>query len=365
MGSGAGGGEEVRGAPGGRAVGRRLIRLVVVGAIAIVAVVLLAPQIRDLAETDDDDNDIPEGFDIFRAASNGTDVLGVGGVLDGDTANPRAFAFRDGEWQLTETPDNVGVFGDIAMDGDRVVMVGSASRGRATVWTATLPDLDWEREETPALMGDFRGIAIKDETIVAVGSTTLGTAVVLVRSDAGTWQLATLPGERAVPIAVVATADGFVAGGSAANAPAMWTSPDGLEWISEAVSGSTGSVQGLAASGNGSEVMAIGVNDRIHVAFAVNDRTRTPIALPTEDAGEFAFAIAPTADGWVVVGQDIDVGDVAHAIMWTGDPPGHHWSLNERVAADRLTDVVVVKGRPFGVGSLERAGQLTPVLIPL
>ena len=344
---------------------KRLTRIVVVGAIAIVAAVLLVPQIRDLAEGEAADGGIPEGLDVFRAAASGTEVYGIGGVLDGDSATSQVFVFGDGAWELATTPEGVGTLGDIAIRGDLVVVAGTNARGEAAVWTATLPELDWKQEEIPRATADMRGLAMTDSAVVVVGSTfdEEGDAFVLARSAAGEWERASLPGGRAVPMAVVATADGFVAGGSSDEAPAIWTSPDGRAWSAQPAGGTKGSIQMLAASGD--SLMAIGSNERVLAAFAEGTGGRTPIALPSEDAGETAFAIAARDDGWIVVGFDIDVGDVAHAITWSGDKAGEHWSLTERVAADRLTDVVVIDGEPFGVGSLERGGKLTPVLLPL
>jgi hypothetical protein len=364
MGSDPGGGEEVRGASGRPAVGKRLIRLAVVGAVAIVAVVLLVPQIRDLADTDGDENGIPEGLDVFRAASNGTDVYGIGGELDGETAYPKVFVFDEGEWKPATTPADATAMGDIAISDQRIAVAGMADR-RAAIWTATVPDLEWEMEDVDAPLAELRGIAITDSTIVAVGSVldAENEPLVLVRTSAG-WETPSLPGERAVPMAIVATPDGFVVAGSAGGAPAMWNSPDGLTWTPEKIDGGKGTIYALAA--NGTAVMGIGTNDRAFVAFAFGGSGRLIVPMPRDDAGETAFAIAANGDAeWIVVGQDIDVGDVPHAIKWTGDIGGHEWTLDERVAADRLTDVVVVEGKPFGVGSLQRGGRLTPVLIPL
>lgn len=366
MGPDPGRSEEVRGDARGRAVGqRRLIRLVVIGVIAIVAAVLLIPQIRELADDGDGagESGIPEGIDVFRAASNGDDVYGVGGVLDGQTFDASVFAFRDGAWEPASTPEDAEVFGDVAIADDRIAVIGSTANGRASVWTATIPNLEWERELPRTEVADLRAIAMTETTVVAVGSLLDETAApyVLVRTSTG-WESPALPGERPVPIAVAATTDGFVVGGSAAGAPALWTSPDALTWSLRQVGGPTGTIQALGASG--SEIMAIGTNQRVHVAFAGADN-RTVVPLPTEDPGEAAFALVAKGDGWIAVGQDVDVGDVVHGITWSGDGDGQRWTLNERVAADRLNDAVIVGGRPFGVGSLERGGKLTPVLIPL
>lgn len=337
----------------------------VVGVIAIVAAVLLIPQIRDLADDGEGEGDagIPVGNDVFRAASNGKDVYGIGGVLDGENVEPRVFAFRDGTWEPASTPEDATVFGDVAIAGDRIAVVGSTRSGQGSVWTATLPDLDWQREDHDTEFADLRAIAMTESSIVAVGSVLDETAApyVLARTSAG-WERPALPGERPVPIAVVATTEGFVIGGSSAGAPALWTSPDGLTWSLHQVGGPTGAIQALGANGN--EVMAIGTNERVHVAFSGTGNA-TVVPLPTEDAGESAFAVVARDDAWIIVGQDVDVGDVVHGITWTGDARGHQWTLNERVAADRLNDAVIVDGRPFGVGSLERGGKLTPVLIPL
>ena len=52
-------------------------------------------------------------------------------------------------------------------------------------------------------------------------------------------------------------------------------------------------------------------------------------------------------------------------MTWTGDISGHGWTRNDDIEADRLTDAVVIDGETFSVGSYERGGRLTSVLLPL
>ena len=359
MGPDPGGSEEVRGTAGGRAVGRRVVRLAVVGAIAVVALVVFLPQIRSAVDEafEDQGDDFPEGLDVFAAAVAGDTVFGIGADLrNGEYSKPLVFRY-DGEWKAVTTPAPATYLSAIAGSGDLLVVTGYAESA-SEVWTTRTDDIEWSSEESPPIDGELRALAVREDTIVAAGT---GGAVARVDGD---WHAVSLPASEIVSTVEV-TATGFVAGGRAQGAAAMWTSPDGLTWSSVDLGGVDGYVQHLAADDAG-RVVAVGTAERRPVVFVPAADGYQVVHLPVEDPGESTMGIVFTRERqWVIPGFDIDVGDVPHGIAWRSDASAENWALDERIAADRLTGVITLDGDPFGVGSLERGGKLTSVLVPL
>ena len=359
MGSGARGGEEVRGAPGGRAVDRkRVVRLAVVGVIAIVAVVFLAPQIREARdETFEQGDDLPEGIDIFTAAVVGDVLFGLGADFGdgGYDAKPSVFRY-DGDWKPVLNFPEVEYLSSIGASDELIVVTGR-TESSATVVTAHPNDLEWESEHVALTDGELRSVVVVGNTIVAAA-----TKGVVVRRD-GDWHTATLPGSEVIST-VTATPTGFVAGGRANGAAAMWASTDGLIWSALDLGGVDGYLQHLVTD-DGGRVVGVGTVEQRHVVFVADGERYRTIDLPVEDAGEAPMGIVFAEGRWLIPGFDIDVGEGSRAIAWRSDASATSWTLDERIAADRLTDALVIDGRPFGVGSLERGGKLTPVLVPL
>ena len=196
--------------------------------------------------------------------------------------------------------------------------VGVQQPPAIAVAVATSDGRTWEPvawdpgERTTAIAAASLG----DDTVV-VGSGPTGAAAWVLRN--GAWTPASgdaLEGEvgATAMTAVVASGDGFVAGGyrddplHAAASAAAWSSRDGLTWKTEGPAAvfAGGRIDGIAAQGD--VVVAVGTaGDPTYGPAAAWVRTdgswhRASI----QDPGGAMHAVAATADGFVAVGQNAD-----------------------------------------------------------
>lgn len=369
MGSDPGGGEEVRGATGGRALSRRLLRLAVVGVVAIGAVVLLVPTIRDLATAGEEDQvAFADGRTVDKAAvTDDGRIVGVGADIEDDTIKPGAYIYEDGEWRVLGSPIEASYLNDVAVEGELVVIVGSAEDGSPAVWRGEMPDPVWREEELPGEGTSMaNAVAIRGTTVVAAGMSlvddTLAPAT-FASVDGGEWT-ETRHGEQGSLFAIALNSIGFVVGGTDGEQPLLISSTDGITWNDPTpVDSPSGAIDLLATHND--NLLVVGRSERAATTWTVGIDSFVPAPLPTPDAGQRPAAAAAADSGeWVIAGIDVEVGDVVTAIVWRSKD-GATWSEPQGVAADRLSDIVIVDGHPFGVGVLERGAKTTPALIPL
>ncbi|MFD0900868.1 beta propeller repeat protein [Actinomadura sediminis] len=308
--------------------------------------------------------------------------LAIAGRLDGD-------AYLSGV-DLGKVPGAVReqrAVDAVAAAGGRAVAVGGGN-GNAAVWSS--PDgAAWARAKVPALPGRLTDVAHGARGWLAVGRT--GEAALALRSSDGvTWRRAGFPagvpaavaagpagyvavGEGAAWISsdlerwrgarldgaaadVAATANGYVAVGARAKAPAVWTSADGAAWRPVRLpSGLNGPLTGVAAAGGAVVAVGPGVPPLVS---ADGGATWTP-----RDIGAVSpTAVTATPDGFVVAGVTKRLDGVVFA-----SPDGGGW---RRVpvpglggpADRRLTALAPFGGGVLGTGSSDDGAAVTPLL---
>jgi hypothetical protein len=350
----------------------------------------------------------PRAGGVLRRGSG--ELVVVGATAEADGVDAAAWTSADGgAW--TPAPHDEGVLGGdggqvmtAAVEvGGRIVAVGTeaAEEGDgldAAVWSST-DGARWQRAEPRELRAAGRqhveDVTVLGGTAVAVGWERAGGA-----EDAVLWvvgaaerdedpagapvpswvrvegeEALAAPGEQRME-AVIATAEGFVAVGSArppAGAPpadgpsrevgpvpvggremAAWTSRDGWSWARATGPGEGGAGDGGAravAAGEGG-VLAVGSEGGEAAAWRSDDGARwARVALGSSRAGAVSSATAVTAvgGGFVAVGHDDRGGAV-----WAS-PDGTRWARVDGAglegATTELHGVVVSGERVVAVGS--------------
>lgn len=340
----------------------RLLRLLVVAVVAVTAVVLLTPAIRDVVMQADDAE--PTGIALSAAAVAEGTVYAVGSEV-GEGVDPVIYRRADDEWKALEPPPDATLVNDIAIDGDLVALAGAAG-GEGAVWTATLSELDWQREDLANEVSELRSITIGSGLVVAAGMV-YGDGgpggLVLVRRD-GAWSRAALRGSDIVVAATGKTDRWFYAGGSVEAAPQVWMSADGVTWLGQDTNAASGTVLHIGADPKDRIADMVGRADGRNAWFVGESASILAQPLPEEDEGETVRAAGRDSEGLAVaVGFDVDPGDEVHAVMWRAS--GEGWVIDDSVRARELVDIVHVDGDALAVGTVERDGQLVPILVPL
>jgi hypothetical protein len=276
-------------------------------------------------------NGYPAAWTSVNGGSTWTRASGqTRGVLD-----------RPGVQQLTSVTNGPGgwlaVGGVIAVVAQHPVVLGSAN---GSVWAAA----DHEAAFSQSGLVTEQAAAEPNGT----GYVIVGYQVVAGRTIAAAWWSAGLtgwhragdavsagggPGPRASRqmLAVTAGPRGFVAVGSAGNAAAAWTSPDGRAWTQQNVPlpyGATRAVLQHVAS-NGRTVVAVGTvlttaGQQLPFAASSADggTTWTESALPVPQGRAFVTALTATGPGiGAATGTGVGGGFLATGTF--GSTPGH------------------------------------------
>lgn len=260
---------------------------------------------------------------IDDAVTFGPGLLAIGYTYPGWTAT--GWTSVDGRtWQLSTISREDGTF-PVAVAAGHGIVVAAGRHGRAAVVWTTVDGTHWEEHRISPMGTD---------------------------------------NERMT--AVVATADGFVAGGSAGPELGMrtariWRSTDGRTWrpLPAGAAFADAEIRDLVVTGSG--LVAVGVTGAAtrptgSTSWISPDGERwTRIDSPALGTGR-AVALAELPDGGVVaVGSDPDEHE---AMAWVS-PDGRTWRQAPREASRslgnrkiRMTDVTVVGDLVVGVGNV-------------
>jgi hypothetical protein len=301
---------------------------------------------------------------------------------------------RPANYEETVAPSYVAMHPILRIQGQAMMVDLAALPGRGYVavgyvppdwvpYSWTSPDAQsWTIHQIDATPFTFPvSVAVgADGTIVAVGRSG-NDPVSWTSHDGTTWTEHTAPILSGSSVAermtsVVATASGFVAGGSSGpelldRHARFWTSPDGATWQAvpdDATAFANAEVRGITSFSGG--LVAVGVVGGVQdptgaVAWTSSDgSTWTRIDSAAFANGE-AVSVAPgPAGGLVAVGADIGR---RNAVAWI-TPDGKTWTRAPDEASREhsggfawMTDVVTVDGVAIGVGDVQGLQRGTAV----
>ncbi|HWG00941.1 MAG TPA: hypothetical protein VG164_03710 [Trebonia sp.] len=248
---------------------------------------------------------LPGIEDLTSIAHGRAGWIAVGGVVSGTANHPVVVISADGiTWHAAgiSALEGVGLhISAVAAGQDGYVVVGQEADGPrqfAALWWS--PDLkNWVRAANGNLDGRLAPSAI---------------------------------------YGVTATAKGYVAVGTHAGAPAVWTSGAGMSWtpltFANPAGAASGSLRFVAASGT--RVVAAGTATAragsipIALTSADNGARWTQAVLPTAHGTGTVTALAPSGTGFVAAGLTGPSGGDQRPVTWTS-PDGVNWSAPARL----------------------------------
>jgi len=275
----------------------------------------------------------------------------------------------------------------VASDGSTVVAAGSltgASIGRTQFFVSADAGHTWQL--APVTAPDGReALTSQAPTAIAAGPAgwlAIGPGVSWTSTTGRSWLLSPAPGITPVRsgdrvLAVTATANGFLAAGSAVQhghgSPVIWTSADGLRWrrygatqLHLSASGTVGGIV-LAAAHGESTVIAGQVGRRVVTGSGRKRRVRhvtrvamwrstdgaiswTHMAVPVSNgAANSISGLAPTAAGFVVVRPAASGRAGLTGVIYTSTT-GRTWAYAGRITARKRAHprLVAVSGSDQG-----------------
>ena len=330
-------------------------------AFVVVALVspMLAPRVRDAWITMRTGT-APDSRQAFQgaAATDGRLVM-IGHVPSGSSAVAAAWELRAGTWHEIgdRRPDRL-LF-DVAVDGDRVVAVGS-ERGRPAIFERTLQQRErpWRVVfRSAASAGEFTAVVATEDGVIAAGASyaDAGPSAVVASHARGatSWTQETLDGSSSLR-AVAVAGESIVAAGQAGETAAVWVrSRSGGPWVQSDLPGGRRSfVSGLVA--RDLRVVAVGQADLAPATWLRDDDgTWGPaIALPGQGPGRRVVSVAHGGERFAAVGAAVGLGDVQRPLAWVSDD-GSAWREAGAAGADEagFVDVVAADGELVALGN--------------